>query len=263
MAEGYDNWEDLNDNAKKQRIINNVDGAGNDWIRYWDQQLQNLDVDGITVFNEPRENIDFSRYRNFCINAIDTWSYVKPNITYVVHGVPFWNLHDWVDIYDAPIEKPGVVYAAHIYYCWEQGYPEMNWSRAYWNNDTNAKDLLRNYLFNEVGIQAMLNRGLPVFMEEIGAWGGAPNRLRFLQDCYDLCKENNIGFIADGLCPFPRYPYGILTSDWSTWNDMGQIWVNNVLGVEPPEPPEPPSPFVVKFAGTVTIQLINSLNIER
>lgn len=86
----------------------------------------------------------------------------------------------------------------------------------------------------DCGLQEMLDKGLTVVFGESGSHILNPNALTFMQDLFDFCKEKNIGFIQECFRAWDpntgNYGTGILNTDWSTLNTLGQVWARNMVG---------------------------------
>ena len=229
----------------KADVIMNKDGMGDQWINGFGEIVRELQPYAIDVMNEPMwvygttyeatmtQEEFFEAYRQFCIKAIRAWRQIKPDLVCIVGGCPFWDLKP---LAANPIPEPNLIYAVHYYYAfdgalWE--YPSES-SVAYWEGRFDeAKTLLESLLLYDEGIKACEDAGLQVLMEETGTYSGRgvvpyDSNFVFMQDMYDFCKAHNIGVLHHSLNPFPKASTGLLNEDWTTLNDLGKLWHQNM-----------------------------------
>jgi len=225
----------------KAKVILNIDGLQDQWINDIGQIIQVLQPDIIDVMGEPPELSDtqyagtmtdaqyFDAYRQFVIRAIRNWRTIKPDLACVVYSIPWWYLQPMVS---NPIPEPNVIYPVDFYYSYEGSYPPSyeTWAIAYWEGRlTEAKSLLYNQFAN-TGIQEAIDAGLVVIFAEVGSHLANPNALVFMQDVYDFAKTHNMGILHECFRAYPTYGTGILNSDWTTLNQMGEVWNQNIRG---------------------------------
>lgn len=238
---GVNSWEFGFNWQEQADIIMNADGKGDKWIRDWGNIIAVLQPYAIDVMNEPRgikgttyelnmtEEQFFEAYRQFCIKAIRAWREIKPDLVVVVANCPFYKPWTETDFDTNPINEPNIIYSVHYYYAYDNKYPPsyLPEQRAYWNgNLIEAKKLLAERI--DLDTSAMRNKGLTIIYEEVGTNIANPNAAIFMQDFYDLCKERNIGVIHHCLAAYPRSPAGLLNSDWTTLNAIGEVWARNM-----------------------------------
>jgi len=239
---GRNAWEQMYDWQWKRDLINNVGGLADEWIVDCGNIVREAQPDIITVFNEPFGDLSngesasstfLQKYRDFIVRAIRAWRQIKPDLIGVVQGVPFWELQT---ILNPPFAEPNLLYALHYYYSYEGTYPP-SWEKAnlaYWNGDLiNAKVLLEQDWLNNMGLQAAINAGVPVFFEEVGSNTRVPNCTVFLRDAIDLIRKYNmVGFTY--LCNDTSRPYPSLFNSDGSLNSLGQVWVDAMKVPLPP-----------------------------
>ena len=230
----------------KADVIMNKDGMGDQWINGFGEIVRELQPYAIDVMNEPMwvygttyeatmtQEEFFEAYRQFCIKAIRAWRQIKPDLVCIVGGCPFWDLKP---LAANPIPEPNLIYAVHYYYAFDGVTQPPEYSkagRAYWEGRFDeAKALLESFLLYDEGIKACEDAGLQLLMEETGTFSGRgvvpyDSNFVFMQDMYDICKAHNIGVLHHSLNPFPRASTGLLNEDWTTLNDLGKLWHQNM-----------------------------------
>jgi hypothetical protein len=206
-------------------IIQNVSGYETNWINDYTKIISACQPDGVEIMNEPIGTATFAQYRAFVVESATAFHKVDPNAVFFVMGYPYWQgPSDWVS---QPLTGFGTVYyTAHIYYnagastgtTYGQDYESGNLAQA--------KSDLDNYILSTLGIQSMINSGLPVCWTEAGYSNGdnLNNWQQFLKDLYSFVISNSEGFMQFALEPSPPYSWGCLNSTWNGLNAQGQIW---------------------------------------
>jgi len=220
----------------KAQVILNEDGAGDDWIQKWSQVIADLQPQAIEIMNEPPDanlsgtpNLTFEAWRNFCIKAINAYRAVKPDITILVDGCPFWEPGTWAS---NPLPFSNIYYVFHLHYGVNGLQPPppedwlaYKWINAYYTgNLTQAKIFLEDYLLNSEGMAALLDKGLPIVFGECGTSMAQPNWDAWLTDMYAIVAKYNVGWLQFSFGANPPDVNGILESDWNTLNPMGFLW---------------------------------------
>lgn len=222
-------------------IINNNIGKQASWINGWGSIIQQLQPYAIMVMNEPSNggtyvtasSTAFSYYRQFCINCINAWRQIKPDLVIIVQNDPMNDEFDSTSYGFAanPLPFSNIIYSRHIYYAYDGNYPPsyLPDQQAYWNAKTaqdlaNAKQLLANFIDGES--LPLRNKGQQVMWDEWGANAGGyvPNALQYVRDFLDLCKARNIGVLYYDIVPVSYEATGLLNEDYLTLNAMGQVW---------------------------------------
>lgn len=223
--------------ANKASIILNENGLGDEWISEWTEIIKILQPQGIEIMNEPPDaglsgnpNLTFVAYRQFCIEAINAYRAVKPNLIIFVDGCPFWNPGMWAS---DPLPFSNVYYTFHLHYgvlgLQEAPTGLEDWWNAYLTGDlAQAKIFLEDYLLNGQGMKALLDKGLPIQFIESGTSLEQPNWDAWLRDMYVITAKYNAGFQQFSLGANPPDINGILEADWETLNPMGLIWAENM-----------------------------------
>jgi hypothetical protein len=226
-------------------IINNNYGKQATWINGWGSIIQQLQPYAIMVMNEPSNNgtyttastTAFGYYRQFCINCIDAWRQIKPDLVIIVQNDPMNDEFNSTSYGFAanPLSFSNIIYSRHIYYAYDGNYPPsyLPDQQAYWNAKTaqdlaKAKQLLTNFIDGES--LALRNKGQQVMWDEMGANVNVPNALNYTRDFYDICKTRNIGALYYDIVPASYEPTGLLNEDYLTFNAMGQVWATAVSG---------------------------------
>jgi len=229
----------LSDDEVESDIIDNVGNAQTAWINNWSYILQQLQPYAIMVMNEPSNHgthrtataQEFALYRQFCINCINAWRQIKPDLVIIVQNDPFNDLFDSTSYGFAanPLPFSNIIYTRHIYYAYDNTYPPdyLPDQQAYWNGDlATAKQLLTKLI--EAESLPLTSKGQRVMWDEFGANLQAPNAPNYIQDFFDICKARNIGAVEYALAPYGwtsgRDPSGILNDDYKTFNAVGQVW---------------------------------------
>jgi len=226
-------------------IINNNNGKQAPWINGWGSIIQQLQPYAIMVMNEPSNGgtyttasaTAFGYYRQFCVNCINAWRQIKPELVIIVQNDPMNDEFDSTSYGFAanPLPFSNIIYSRHIYYAYDGNYPPsyLPDQQAYWNAKTaqdlaNAKQLLTNLIDGESS--ALRNKGQQVMWDEMGANVNVPNALHYTQDFYDICKTRNIGAVYYDIVPVSYEPTGLLNEDYLTLNAMGQVWAAEMSG---------------------------------
>jgi len=226
-------------------VYQNINGAQTAYINDWGYIIQQLQPYAIMIQNEPSNGgtsttasaTAFGYYRQFCINCINAWRQIKPDLVIIVQNDPF---NDWYDSTSYgfaanPLSYPNIIYTGHIYYAYDGSYPPsyLPDQQAYWNAKTaqdlaNAKQLLTELI--DKYMSALRNKGQQVMWDEMGANVNVPNALNYTQDFYDICKTRNIGAVYYDIVPVSYEPTGLLNEDYLTLNAMGQVWAAEMPG---------------------------------
>jgi hypothetical protein len=240
-------------NQMRANAIFNINGSGDYWLNTFADMVTDLQPDVVHVMDEPDSQGTpysltqfFNAYKQFCVQAIQRYRAIIPNLPIVVDGCPFYNMHA---IAASPIQELNITYKYDYYYSPDGIMPDLTsepWRTdeyAYWtatNQDqlANAKALLYNQWLNTCGLQDCLNNGLKVIFCGVGTDPTNPNALVFMQDLYDFCAQRNIGVVALQMMPYPTYTAGML--DGSNWtigenyptilNALGELWAMNMKG---------------------------------
>lgn len=225
-------------------IIKNVGTAQTDWINNWSSIINALNPYAIMVMNEPSVNgayrmatqSEFTQYRNFCMNCINAWRAIKPNIVIIVHQFA-WNAvygegNNTYDFVANPLPYSNILYTAHYYYAYNNIVPPPYQPEglAYWNNKqvltpaqrANAKQLLTNYITN--ASSKILAKGQKFIFDEWGSCLAAPNSGAFAEDFVSIANSLNIGSIIYDIVPASYESVGILNEDYKTFNAVGLSW---------------------------------------
>lgn len=234
--------------AKMAETILNVNGAGDRWATNFAQMVLDLQPDVVEIMNEPdiggNPNLTFQAYRDFVVKCCTAFRAAKPDVSIHVQGCPYWNLNDWSNTgtwaTKPLIEFDDVTYEVHLYY--DRGTSNSDWGKAYQaGNLTEARALLYKYILNTLGLQALIDRELPIIWGETGADVNYPNWKAFLKDLYDFAEYYNQGVILHSLEAEGTGLYGILTPDWAQLNEYGLYGVQElpIPLVVTPAPPIP------------------------
>jgi hypothetical protein len=226
-------------------IINNNNGKQAPWINGWGSIIQQLQPHSIMVMNEPSNGgtyttasaTAFGYYRQFCINCINAWRQIKPDLVIIVQNDPMNDEFDSTSYGFAanPLPFSNIIYGRHIYYAYDGNYPPnyLPDQQAYWNAKTpqdlaNAKQLLTNFIDGESS--ALRNKGQQVMWDEWGANSGGkvPNALQYEHDFLELCKARNIGVLHYDIVPYSYENTGLLNEDYLTLNAIGQVWASEM-----------------------------------
>ncbi len=220
-------------------IINNVGTAQSDWINSWGSKIAKLQPYGIMIMNEPSNggtyktasSSAFAAYRQFCINAINAWRQIDPDLVIIVNNYPFNDVFDSTSYGFAanPLPFSNILYGRHIYYVYDNSYPPsyLPDQRAYWTgNLVQGKQLLADLLERESS--ALIAKGQKVIWDEWGANVNAPNAKAYVQDFISICRSKGIGCLYYDLVPSTYSPSGILNADYKTLNSVGQAWANSL-----------------------------------
>jgi hypothetical protein len=263
LVQGWPNVEQESD------IINGVGHWQTSWIDYWSGIISVYHPYGIMVMNEPSKNgvftspsaEEFALYRQFCINSINAWRAVDPDIVILVQNYPFTDAFDSYGFGFAynPLPFSGLFYSRHIYYAFDNTYPPwyLPSQQKYWNatNDqeiAEAKSSLTNFISTES--LPMLNIGQHVIYDEMGANILAPNAAAYVRDFIRICVSLNVSVLYYNMAPWGygigREPTGILDDTYKNFNGIGETWASEVSAVLPtptltPTPTLPPTPTLV------------------
>jgi hypothetical protein len=231
---GINDWEfSFSQGSQLQSdIITNVNGKGDSWRSDWSKIIQTLQPYAIDVMNEPIKGPNsngytptLEDYKFFVQQCIQSWRSVKSDLVIIVPNYSYFDPYT-IDIY---IDQPNIVYSYHDYYAYNNQYPQVwqQWAREYWNGSlTTAKSLFQQKILKDMG--ALINASREIVWEEGGTNYLNPHADAYLQDWYSLCKQYNIGISTAFLEPYPRSVSGMLNSDCTTLNYMGQIWAANM-----------------------------------
>jgi hypothetical protein len=240
-ANSYGTYQDELD------IIMNNTGQQDTWINGWGSIIQQLQPYAIMVMNEPSNDGTFTTasatafgyYRQFCINSINAWRQIKPDLVIIVQNDPFNDLFDSTTYGFAanPLPFSNIIYTRHEYYSYDNAYPP-NYKpeqQAYWNATTdqglaNAKQLLATHINSES--LALRNKDQQVMWDEWGANLQAPHATNYTQDFITICKSLNIGAVYYDIVPWgygtAQESTGLLNNDYKTFNAVGQAWAANM-----------------------------------
>lgn len=240
-------------NQMRANAIFNTNGAGDYWLNTYASMVSTLQPDVVHVMDEPdylgtpySETQFFNAYKQFCLQAIQRFRSIIPNLPIIVDGCPFYNMHA---IAASPIQATNLFYKYDYYYSCDGIMPDLTaapWRTdeyAYWTATNqaqlaNARTLLYNQWLNTCGLQDCINNGLKIVFIGVGTCTTNPNALVFLQDMYNFCKQRNIGMVQLQLMPYPTYSDGMIDgSNWQAGQDyptqlnaVGQFWANNMYG---------------------------------
>jgi hypothetical protein len=224
--------------------------------------VMNEPMNGCEGGAQPASQSEFADYRAFVTNAITAWRAIDPNIVIMVQNDPFYDPWDSTSYGFAaqPLPFSNIIYENHIYYAYTGTAPPSpaQWPSqtlyplaydddaaeyAYWTAQTqaelaNAKQLLTTYI--DAASAPLIAKGQQVIWGEMGANLNAPNAEQYVQDFYSIAKSKGIGVLYWDLVPFAPYcqgcsppdteSTGLLTSDWSSLNQMGQAWAQSMGG---------------------------------
>jgi len=250
------------DAAHMADVILNVDGQGDRWIANFAQIVSECQPDAVDVMNEPpsrgdsgNPNLTFQAYRDFVVKCCTAFRAAKPDVSLYVEGLPSWKLGIDTDGTGSWATKPltefnDVTYEVHLYY--DVGTINTPFAQAYQaGNLTQAKTLLYDAILNDIGLQSLMSKGLPITWGEVGVESIYPHWDAFLKDMYSFAKQYNQGFIQHSLAPTPPEPRGILTSDWKQLNDVGLLWKQEAPTPTPTPPIIPTWVVPVALLGTL------------
>jgi len=223
----------------KADVFMNTNGLGDQWINDHAQIISWLKPDLIDVMNEPmdlvgttwegEDDLVFQNYLAFVLRAIDAWRAVKPDLVCVVAGFPYW---DMMRMALNPIPRSNILYDYHVYYSYTGAAPSEPWQLAYWEGRLeDAKKLLYEDILLRGNLQDMIKANLPLTLGEVGCHIQNPNADIYMRDIFDFCKQYNMGMLWHALSAYPPENSGLLASDWSSLNTLGQVWARNMLGV--------------------------------
>jgi hypothetical protein len=220
-------------------IINNVGSAQSNWIKSWGSKILQLQPYAIVVMNEPTNGATFAtpsaqafaNYRQFCINAINAWRQIKPDLVILVNNDPFNDFFDSTSYGFAanPLPFTNILYGRHIYYAYSNSYPPsyLPDQQAYWNGNTaQGKQLLTNLINSESS--ALIAKGQKVIWDEWGANVNAPNAKAYVQDFISICRSKGISCLYYDFVPSSYEPTGLLNGDYKSLNSIGQTWANSI-----------------------------------
>jgi hypothetical protein len=227
------------DGQEELNVYQNINGAQTAYINDWSYIIQQLQPYAIMIQNEPSNGGTFTTasatafgyYRQFCINCINAWRQIKPDLVIIVQNDPFNDEFDSTSYGFAanPLPFSNIIYSRHVYYAYSGNYPPsyLPDQQAYWNAKTsqdlaNAKQLLTDFIDGESS--ALRNKGQQVMWDEWGANVNVPNALNYTRDFYDICKARNIGALYYDIVPVSYEVTGLLNEDYLTLNAMGQVW---------------------------------------
>ena len=221
-------WDQMKLNA-----INNVGGAGDNWINTYADVVRQVQPDAIEPMNEPPQAIDYPTYKAWCVKAITAWRTIAPNITIMAMSIPYWDL---TAVTKDPLPFKNVVYEMHYYYSYDNSNPST-WGYVdqtqldYWNgNLVAAKTELYNYLDLNFGIKAAQQAGLSVMFGESGTNYLNPNYLQFMQDFISYAQQRKVSYLIDHIYRTrTETPNGLLnTISPDSFNDLGMVFVNAI-----------------------------------
>lgn len=225
----------LMSDASYDAVLNNVGGAGDQWINDAAAVVEGLQPDAFELMNEPHGTVDFSVYRAFCVRLIDTLLTVKPDLTLLVDGYPFWTaLNSWKN---NPLPYSNLYYVIHYHYAgtpatWMNDPLSAEMLNPYYNGDlVNATRLQEEYFVNTQGLGS-----LPVIFAESGVDKDLPHWDAWLLDLYALAtKYDSVGFLQHVFRPDSSEPkMGLLLNDWATLNAVGTLFFEYHPPITPP-----------------------------
>ena len=248
------NWDTM-----KADIILNTGGAGDAFIASEITMIQALHPAYMELLNEVGALSDtpynatytdaqyFSAYEVFAERAMTAYNNIASNITYISGSAPFWDMHP---LAQSPLISPNansVLYDFHYYYSNEGIIPQnltyANGDSAnfpLWNGNFSQATSLMNYVIMDyMGVQDCLDVGLKVFWEECGTNTQAPHTQEFVNEVKNFTETYNMGLLIH--CYYYD-PSGILNSDWSSYNVVGQEWFQTIGTMPTPTPTPTNSP---------------------
>lgn len=232
----------------KANMMRNVGGARQVWIDWGIDMIQKCKPDALQIIDEPlgpnqmvEEGFTQAEYRAFCIDCINQFRAVDPNLGIWVYPMPYTYFTEPGGFSDNPLENDGysnIVYITNVggYYAARS----RDWENAYASATTeqeldNARQLYYDFLDwrwgNLLGSkQICLIAGVASHLGE----SALPNYEHYLIDSMDYCIENNMYYNLYG---FNKQMYTALNADHTDWNFVGQVFVDNhpfVGGAPPP-----------------------------
>jgi len=211
-----------------------------DWLEFWaDRYKDNSIVCGISIFNEPCQNIPegytretfFNLWRNDALMAVQTINLINPNVLVFVWGM-FWGetLEEWSK---NPLDEPNIVYCFTRHMEFDVSEPYYNY---YITGDYERGKQEFIELWTRNGIFEMRDQGYPVDLME---WGSQnpyyPNHedayLTWTEDVLEILNETEISFHYWDLSGYDSHDGCLLMhDDWSTLSTRGEIWAQYCLG---------------------------------
>lgn len=208
------------------------------WINAFSQIIRDCNPDGIEIMNEPPDaslsgvaGCTFANYRSFTIKAIEAYKAINPNLLFFVGGLPFWKPGVWAA---NPLPYDNVSYAVHYHYDGNYARIPSDWADYvpiyyYATGDlVAAKAALENFILNVEGVQSLVNLGLSVTFTECGAVLTAPNAVQEILDLQNLALSIDAGFLQSFFHASNVDAMGMLNSDWTTLNPLGQAWLEGI-----------------------------------
>jgi len=238
-------------------------GQGEDWMpvlldpqgtgfydawEAWAQEFKNEStVCAFGLMNEPPpagtngytyEQLE-AIWRPIVIEAIHKIHTINPNVLIFVDNIQWSSdLHQFIQ---NPLNEPNVVYCLHRYYHFDWYTNHLPYANAYASGDFETGYNLMKQFYYDKGFK-LLDMGYPVIMEEFGCYRedpespyepktADPNYLIQINETYKLFREWQAGYIQFSLGGkvegYTRH-YTMLTDDWSTLNEVGEIWRENL-----------------------------------
>lgn len=180
------------------------------------------------------------RWREICITAIERIRAVKPVGYIIVQPVAFRAVQQWSG---RLLPFSDIIYGIHDFYHWDLGsivgkpYSPHPYAVAYWEGrfeegKQKLEQWLQHIAFN------LLNEGVPVFVDEFGAWVPDNNWDVWLRDFYDICRKYQVGWTQlwwhgywteeVGTPTRPDIDYHLLKHDWETLSPIGEVWAEEM-----------------------------------
>jgi hypothetical protein len=254
-AFSYGSWSDMSLALRGELMTDpNMQNA---WIATFKQVINILQPDYIEMMNEPpparRTNTGmtdaqlFARYHNFMEESAAAYLGLGTGVTIAVQSQPFWDMRP---IAANPLSVPAV-YTFHEY-CIPQktnvpiqealAAGKVATAARLWEDNIRLSDMQGRLPKTGVGVQSLLNAGLPTLCTECGSTLPTPNRREWMQIHYDLMEDLGIGYSQHSINTNAggSHNFGMLKSD-GTFNDIGAHWAEQ-FGVVPPPPPPPLPP---------------------
>jgi len=269
IIQAHTNTQGINDftsAVQGELIMDNPPSSQDSWIASWSDVIRTLKPDGIVIMNEPPSVWDtaykdkmtveeFSRhYWDFATRMCKTYHAIDPNIRLHVMSCPFWRM-DFIVNVNSPIEVPNVIYEWHYYpfLSGGQGAPNTYLDQLYAQDKVEeAAAYIEDFLLNtgttpsgkqRRGLKTIMDRGLPLFCGEMGIdvytcvndpkhWKDRMRALYAFMDKYDLDYAQNDFFRNPWSSePDQIYRCGILNADGTNYNEIGKLWLENMLPI--------------------------------
>lgn len=214
----------------------------------WAQEFQNEStVCAFGLMSEPPpegtngytyEELE-AMWRPIVVEAIHRIHAINPNVLIFVDNIQWSSdLHQFIE---NPLNEPNVVYCLHRYYHFDWYTNHLPYANAYASGDFETGYNLMKQFYYDKGFK-LLDMGYPVIMEEFGCYRedpespyepktADPNYLIQINETYKLFREWQAGYTQFSLGGkvegYTRH-YTMLTDDWSTLNEVGEIWRENL-----------------------------------